>query len=48
MPRQDLLIVEAMKMKNVILAPRAGKIAAVAVENGQKVAAGEVLVVFET
>jgi len=45
---QDLLILEAMKMKNVIRAPRAGKIATVAVENGQQVAAGEVLVVFET
>lgn len=45
---QDLLILEAMKMKNVIRAPRAGKIAAVVVKNGQQVAAGDVLVVFET
>jgi biotin carboxyl carrier protein len=45
---QDLLILEAMKMKNVIRAPRAGKIRTVAVENGQQVAAGDVLVTFES
>jgi biotin carboxyl carrier protein len=44
---QDLLILEAMKMKNVIRAPRTGKIATVPVENGQQVAAGDVLVVFK-
>ena len=45
---QDLLILEAMKMKNVNRAPRAGKIRTVAVENGQQVAAGDVFVTFES
>ncbi len=45
-PGQELCILEAMKMKNVIRAPRAGRIAAVKVNNGQQVAEGDVLVEF--
>jgi len=45
-PGQELCVLEAMKMKNVIRSPRKGQIDAVMVDNGQKVSAGEVLVVF--
>lgn len=41
---QDLLVLEAMKMKNVIRAPRAGTIAAVHVSLGQHVKHGDPLV----
>ncbi len=44
---QDLLVLEAMKMKNVIRAPRAGVVAAVEVASGQSVAHSDVLVRFE-
>ncbi|HEX2570281.1 MAG TPA: biotin/lipoyl-containing protein [Polyangia bacterium] len=41
---QSLVIVEAMKMENPILAPRAGKIVQVHVEEGQAVEANQTLV----
>jgi acetyl-CoA carboxylase biotin carboxyl carrier protein len=44
---QTLLIVEAMKTMNEIIAPRAGKIAAILVENKQPVEFGEPLVIIE-
>lgn len=44
---QDLLVLEAMKMKNVIRSPRAGVVAAVEVASGQSVAHSDVLVRFE-
>jgi acetyl-CoA carboxylase biotin carboxyl carrier protein len=44
---QTLLIIEAMKTMNQIPAPRAGKVTAVLVENGQPVEYGEPLVVIE-
>ncbi|MGI9415572.1 MAG: acetyl-CoA carboxylase biotin carboxyl carrier protein [Hyphomicrobiales bacterium] len=44
---QTLLIVEAMKTMNHIPAPRAGKIAAVLVEDGQPVEFGEPLMIIE-
>ncbi len=43
---QDLLVLEAMKMKNVIRAPRAGVIAAVQVAAGQHVKHNDPLVQF--
>jgi acetyl-CoA carboxylase biotin carboxyl carrier protein len=42
-----LLIVEAMKTMNQIPAPRAGRIAAILVEDGQPVEYGEPLVIIE-
>ncbi|MGE0023770.1 MAG: acetyl-CoA carboxylase biotin carboxyl carrier protein [Hyphomicrobium sp.] len=42
-----LLIIEAMKTMNQILAPRAGTVTAVMVENGQPVEFGEPLVIIE-
>lgn len=44
--KQDLCILEAMKMKNVIRSPRAGTVAEVRVHPGQTVAYGEVLLTF--
>lgn len=44
---QTVLIVEAMKHMNQITAPRAGKIIAVFVENGQPVEYGEPLLIIE-
>ena len=44
---QQLLALEAMKMKNAIRAPRDAVIASVEVHDKQKVAYGEVLVRFE-
>lgn len=44
---QTVLIVEAMKHMNQITAPRAGKVTAVFVENGQPVEYGEPLLVIE-
>lgn len=44
---QTLLIVEAMKTMNPIPAPRDGTVSKVAVENGQPVEFGEILVVLE-
>lgn len=44
---QGLLVVEAMKMQNEVLAPKAGKVTEVRVSEGQTVNAGEVLAVVE-
>jgi biotin carboxyl carrier protein len=44
---QDLLVLEAMKMENVIRAPRAGRVAALCVQAGQQVAHGELLLRFD-
>lgn len=44
---QGLLIVEAMKMENEIVAPRDGKIASLPVEEGKPVENGDDLVVLE-
>jgi acetyl-CoA carboxylase biotin carboxyl carrier protein len=44
---QTLLIVEAMKVMNPIVAPRAGKVVQVLVENGQPVEFDQPLVVVE-
>jgi biotin carboxyl carrier protein len=41
---QDIAVLEAMKMENVIRAPRDGRIAAVCVQVGQQVAHGEAVV----
>jgi biotin carboxyl carrier protein len=45
--KQELCNLEAMKMKNSIRSPRDGVIAAVKVREGQTVAYGDVLFVFE-
>ena len=42
-----LLIIEAMKTKNQIPPPHAGKVTAVLIENGQPVECGEPLVIIE-
>lgn len=44
---QGLLVVEAMKMQNEVLAPKAGKVIEVRVREGQTVNAGEVLAIVE-
>lgn len=44
---QTLLIIEAMKTFNPIKAPKAGKVAKVAVADGQPVEFGEVLAIIE-
>lgn len=44
---QELLILEAMKMENEILAPRDGKVAAVQVSKGASVNTGDKLVSIE-
>jgi biotin carboxyl carrier protein len=44
---QPLLTIEAMKMQNEVRAPRAGRIAAVAVTAGQAVATGQLLIRIE-
>jgi biotin carboxyl carrier protein len=44
---QDIAVLEAMKMENVIRAPQAGRIAEVCVQTGQKVAHGQPIVRFE-
>lgn len=43
---QDLCVLEAMKMKNLIRSPRAGRVASVQVSPGQSVAYGDTLVKF--
>ncbi len=43
---QQLLALEAMKMKNAIRSPREGTIASVDVTEGQKVAYGDVMIKF--
>ena len=45
--RQGLVVVEAMKMENELRAVRAGRVASVAVIEGQSVDAGAVLAVVE-
>ena len=44
---QTVMIIEAMKHLNQIPAPRAGKVTAVLVENGQPVEFGEPLLIIE-
>ncbi len=44
---QRLIVLEAMKMENDLLAPRAGHISEIRVEKGQVVGQGEVLVIIE-
>ena len=44
---QPLLILEAMKMENVIKSPREGTIAKVNVKKGQAVEKNELLIAFE-
>ena len=44
---QTLLIIEAMKTMNPVPAPKAGRVAAVLVSDGQAVEFGEPLVVIE-
>jgi len=43
---QSLLVVEAMKMQNELRAPRAGTVERVAVEEGQTIDNGDLLVVL--
>ena len=45
--RQGVLVVEAMKMQNEVLAPKAGKIVEIKVSEGQTVNAGETLAVID-
>jgi methylmalonyl-CoA carboxyltransferase small subunit len=42
-----LLVLEAMKMETSVTAPVAGKVAAIKVNSGDSVQAGQVLVEFE-
>jgi len=44
---QGVLIVEAMKMQNEVLSPKAGKVADIRVTEGQTVNAGETLAVID-
>ncbi len=44
---QTLLIIEAMKVMNPIAAPRAGKIKAILISNGQPIEFGEDLMILE-
>ena len=44
---QKILLIEAMKTFNEIVAPRAGTVTAVLVEDGQPVEFGEALIVIE-
>ena len=44
---QGVLIVEAMKMQNEVLSPKAGKVAEIRVVEGQTVNASEILAVIE-
>lgn len=43
---QNLMVLEAMKMENEMLAPKAGKVVQVAVTKGQSVATGDLLAVI--
>lgn len=45
---QVLLLLEAMKMENEIIAPKEGKIAKILASVGQSVGVGETLIIFET
>jgi biotin carboxyl carrier protein len=44
---QGVLIVEAMKMQNEVLAPKAGKVTEIRVVEGQTVNASETLAIIE-
>ena len=44
---QTVLIIEAMKTMNQIIAPKSGKVVKVNIENAQPVEFGEVLMVIE-
>ena len=44
---QGVLIVEAMKMQNEVLSPKAGKVSEIRVAEGQTVNASETLAVIE-
>ncbi|HUC60858.1 MAG TPA: acetyl-CoA carboxylase biotin carboxyl carrier protein subunit [Alphaproteobacteria bacterium] len=44
---QPILIIEAMKVMNEVVSPRAGKIARIAVENGAPVEYGSLLMVID-
>ena len=44
---EKILLIEAMKTFNEIVAPRAGTVTAVLVEDGQPVEYGEALIVIE-
>jgi biotin carboxyl carrier protein len=44
---QPLLTLEAMKMQNEVRAPRAGRIAAIAISTGEAVATGQLLIRIE-
>lgn len=44
---QDIAVLEAMKMENIIRAPQPGVITEICVQPGQQVAHGEVIVRFE-
>ncbi len=44
---QVLMILEAMKMENEIMASTAGKVASIAVKKGDSVSAGDVMIVIE-
>jgi len=46
-PAKKILLIEAMKTFNEIVAPRAGTVTAVLVEDGQPVEFGEALIVIE-
>jgi biotin carboxyl carrier protein len=45
--RQPLVVVEAMKMENELMSPKAGRVKEVAVTEGQSVEAGRLLVIVE-
>jgi biotin carboxyl carrier protein len=45
--RQGLVVVEAMKMENELVATRAGRVRDVGVTEGQSVQAGQLLVIVE-
>tara|TARA_B100000949_G_scaffold217868_1_gene215841 strand:- start:229 stop:582 length:354 start_codon:yes stop_codon:yes gene_type:complete len=45
--QQDLVVVEAMKMENVLKAPKAGRIKKVPIREGMTVEVGQTLVSFE-
>ncbi|MBS0236738.1 MAG: acetyl/propionyl/methylcrotonyl-CoA carboxylase subunit alpha [Proteobacteria bacterium] len=41
---QPLVVVEAMKMENILIAPRSGRVASIAIKAGQIVTSGELLI----
>ena len=45
--RQELVVVEAMKMENAVVAPKAGRVTEVAVHEGATVRTGQTLVTVE-